>query len=309
MNIIFMGTPLFALPALKAILESKNHRISSVFSQRPKARGRGMKVTESPVHEFASKHDIPVYTPSTLRNEDADKLIKSIEADIIVVAAYGFIIPKNILEAKKYGCLNIHPSDLPKYRGAAPLQRTIINGESETAVCIMQMDEGLDTGDILAEEKFLLSKKITFAELHDNTSKLGAQMLMHVLDNIENIKAVKQSTTGVLYAHKLSKEESKIDWNETAFAIDCKIRGMNPWPGVYFTYQNKKIKIIEAEYIDIDHKYDPGIILDNSSFFEISCSKGILRIILLQPEGKRIMSAKDYLLGFNNKHKHSKILG
>ena len=307
MNVIFMGTPLFALPALKAILESKNHRLAAVFSQKPKAKGRGMKVAKSPVHEVANNYDIPVYNPSTLRNEDTGKLIKSIEADVIVVTAYGFIIPKNILEAKKYGCLNIHPSDLPKYRGAAPLQRTIINGESKTAVCIMQMDEGLDTGDILVEEKFSISNKITFLELHDKTAQLGAQMLMNVLDNIDRIKPFKQSKVGVLYAHKLSKEESKIDWNETAFAIDCKVRGMNPWPGVYFEHQNKKIKIIEAECIDSDHKYDPGLLLldNNNSFFEIACGKDLLRIIKLQPEGKRIMTAQEYLLGFNNKNKNT----
>ena len=192
MNVIFMGTPLFAVPALKAILESKIHKVVAVFSQGPKAKGRGMKIAESPVHELAISYNIPVYTPSTLRNEDANKLIKSIEADIIVVTAYGFIIPKNILEAKKHGCLNIHPSDLPKYRGAAPLQRTIINGESETAVCIMQMDEGLDTGDIILEQKFHISDKITFTELHDKTSQMGAQMLVQVLDNIDKIKPFKR---------------------------------------------------------------------------------------------------------------------
>ncbi|MFK7967631.1 MAG: methionyl-tRNA formyltransferase [Rickettsiaceae bacterium] len=301
MNVIFMGTPLFAVPTLKAIYDSKSHKVVAVFSQKPKAKGRGMKITESPIHEIANNYNIPVYTPSILRNEDADKLIKSIEADIIVVVAYGFIIPKNILQAKKYGCLNIHPSDLPKYRGAAPLQRAIINGESKTAVCIMQMDEGLDTGDILAEEKFSISNKITFTELHDKASQVGAQMLIQTLDNIDKIKPFKQSEEGVLYAHKLSKEESKIDWNESAFVIDCKIRGMNPWPGVYFEYQSKKIKIMEAEYINSDHKYDPGSLLDNKTFFEVACGKGILRILKLQPEGKRIMNAQDYLLGFNSK--------
>ena len=300
-----MGTPLFAVPALKAILESKIHKVVAVFSQGPKAKGRGMKIAESPVHELAISYNIPVYTPSTLRNEDANKLIKSIEADIIVVTAYGFIIPKNILEAKKHGCLNIHPSDLPKYRGAAPLQRTIINGESETAVCIMQMDEGLDTGDIILEQKFHISDKITFTELHDKTSQMGAQMLVQVLDNIDKIKPFKQSEAGMLYAHKLSKEESKLDWNESAFLIDCKIRGMNPWPGVYFEYQDKKIKIVEAEYVNIDHKYEPGGLLDNN-IFEVACGKGILRIMKLQPEGKRIMSAKDYRLGLNSKGKNIK---
>ncbi len=305
MNIIFMGTPEFATSPLKALLESKIHKVVAVFSQRPKPKGRGMKIAESPVHQLASSYHIPVYTPSTLRNEEADRLVKSIEADIIIVTAYGFIIPKNILEAKKYGCLNIHPSDLPKYRGAAPLQRTIINGETETAVCIMQMDEGLDTGDIILEQKFPISDKITFTELHNKTSNLGAEMLIKALDNIDKIKALKQSEEGILYAHKLSKEESKINWSEPAFVIDCKIRGMNPWPGVYFEHKGKKIKIIQAEYFNVDHEYDPGLLLNNDiNSFEVACGKGILRILNLQPEGKKIMNAKDYLLGISNKDKN-----
>jgi methionyl-tRNA formyltransferase len=298
MNIIFMGTPEFAIPALQALIDSTKHKVVAVFSQRPKAKGRGLQVAESPVHILANNHHIPVYTPSTLRNEEADKLIKSIDADIIIVTAYGFIIPKNILEAKKYGCLNIHPSRLPKYRGAAPLQRTIIDGERETAVCIMQMDEGLDTGDILLEKDFSISDKITLGQLHDQCAKIGGEMLLEVLDNIDNIKPKKQSEEGVIYAHKLSREESKINWHESAFAIDCKVRGMNPWPGVYFEHQEKKIKIIEAEYIDIQHKYEPGSILnENPKFLEIACGSGILRIFKLQPEGKKTMDAKDWQRG------------
>lgn len=297
MNIIFMGTPEFATPALRALINSK-HKVVAVFSQKPKARGRGMQIMPSPVHQLANEHNIKVYTPETLRNEEAEQLISSIDADIVVVTAYGFIIPKNILESKKYGCLNIHPSKLPKYRGAAPLQRTIIDGERETAVCIMKMDVGLDTGDILMEKDFLISDKITFKELHDECAQMGADLLLQVLENIDNIKPRKQSEEGIVYAHKLSKEESKIDWQESAFVIDCKVRGMNPWPGVYFEHQGKKVKIIESEYLDIQHEYEPGSILnDNPKFFEIACGKGILRISKVQPEGKQIMDAKDWQRG------------
>lgn len=297
MNIIFMGTPEFATSALSTLINSK-HKVVAVFSQRPKAKGRGMYITQSPVHRLASEHNIQVYTPVTLRNEEADQLISSIDADIIVVTAYGFIIPKNILESKKYGCLNIHPSKLPKYRGAAPLQRTIIDGNDSTAVCIMKMDEGLDTGDIMMKKEFPISDKITFKELHDECAQIGADLLLQVLDNIDNIKPRKQSEEGVVYAHKLSKEESKINWHESSFAIDCKVRGMNPWPGVYFEYQGKKIKIIEAEYLNIEHKYDPGLILNNGSkFFEIACGQGVLRIFRLQSEGKKAMDARDWQRG------------
>lgn len=293
-----MGTPDFAVPALKKLLESETHKVMAVFSQRPKAQGRGMKVLESAVHIVANNYNVPVYTPVTLRNQEALDLINSIEADVIIVAAYGFIIPKAILSAKKYGCLNIHPSKLPKYRGAAPLQRTIINGEQETAVCIMQMDEGLDTGDILLSEDLPVSNKTTFVELHNKCAELGANLLLQVLDNINNLKPIKQSEEGVIYAHKLSKEESKINWNESAFAINCKVRGMNPWPGVYFEHNGKKIKIIEAEDIETNTDQEPGTLLNlKSDEFEMACGAGILRILKLQPEGKKVMYASDYKRG------------
>ncbi len=301
MNVIFMGTPEFAVPALLALIDSKKHIISAVFTQSPKAKNRGMKIVKSPVHELAEKNNIDVYTPKTLKNNEIDDLIQSIEADIIVVVAYGFIIPKNILSAKKYGCLNIHPSKLPKYRGAAPLQRTIINGEKESAVCVMQMDAGLDTGNILLQNTFPISDKITLAELHNYCAKMGGEMLIEVLDNINNIKPRKQSQENITYAYKLSKDESKINWHESAFAIDCKVRGMNPWPGVYFEYENKKIKLIKTSYINEKHIYEPGAILkQNSDYLEIATLDGILQISSLKPEGKNTMNAKDWYRGLRH---------
>jgi methionyl-tRNA formyltransferase len=297
MNIIFMGTPDFAVPSLQELIVSKNHNVVAVFTQRPKAKGRGMKLSSSPVHDLAASHNIQVYTPTTLRNEQAIELINSIEADIIVVVAYGFIIPKNILEAKKYGCLNVHPSKLPKYRGAAPLQRTIINGETETAVCIMQMDEGLDTGDIILQKDLKLDSRITLPELHDECAKIGGKLLVEVLDNITKLPRIKQSENGASYAHKLTKEEGKIDWNEDAFIIDCKIRGMNPWPGTYFEYEGKTIKVISAECTEKEHKSRPGTVLSNNC--EVACGKGTLLIELLKPEGKGQMPAADYLRGIS----------
>lgn len=293
-----MGTPDFAVPSLKNLISSKEHNVVAVFSQRPKSKGRGMKISKSPVHELADLYKIPVYTPSTLRKNESFELIDSIPADIIVVVAYGFIIPKNILESKKYGCLNIHPSKLPKYRGAAPLQRTIIEGEKETAVCIMQMDEGLDTGDIILQENFALSPRITLQELHDKCAQIGSKLLLKTLNNIETLPRIKQSDAGVTYAHKLTKEESLINWNDFAFKIDCMVRGMNPWPGVFFEFKNKKIKILETEYSNIDHSFKIGQILNKS--FDIACAKGILHIKSVKPEGKPQMSAKAYLNGNNN---------
>lgn len=300
MNIIFMGTPDFAVPALQNLIDSKTHNVVAVFTATPKAKGRGLKLVNSPVHSLALNNNIPVYTPTTLKNEAALELINSINADIITVVAYGFIIPQNILDAKKYGCLNIHPSKLPKYRGAAPLQRTIINGETETAVCIMQMDAGLDTGDVLLEKNLNLNPRITLQELHDQCAQIGGEMLIKTLDNIETLPRKKQADSGLSYAHKLSKEEGLVDWNESAFTIDCKIRGMNPWPGVYFKYDQKIIKILFADYTNKEHNSLPGELLGN--IFEVACGKGTLIVKSLKPSGKPEMLATDYLKG----HHHGK---
>ena len=293
-----MGTPEFAVPALRHLISSSDHKIKAVFTRAPKAQGRGMKLTNSPIHDLALSHNIDVYTLKTLRNEEAFKLIDSIRADIIIVVAYGFIIPKNILTAKKYGCLNIHPSKLPKYRGAAPLQRTIINGETETSVCIMQMDEGIDTGDIILQKDLILNSKITFPELHDQCAQIGGTLLLEVLENIENLPRIKQSERGVSYADKLTKEEAKVDWHDSASNIDCKIRGMNPWPGAYFIHDSKTIKILEATWTNNEHKSNPGEILNSD--FEVACGSGTLIIKYLKPEGKPKMLATDYLRGLSS---------
>lgn len=301
MNIIFMGTPDFSVPAFQELINSTEHNIVALFTQAPKAKGRGMKLTNSPVHNLAIENGISVYVPKTLRNEEALELIKSINADIIIVVAYGFIIPKNILNAKKYGCLNIHPSKLPKYRGAAPLQRTIINGEKESAVCIMQMDSGLDTGDIILQENFKLSPHITLLELHDQCANIGAKLLIKTLDNIDNLPRIKQFEVGLSYAHKLYKEEGRVNWKESSFVIDCKIRGMNPWPGVYFEHAGKIIKILSSEYTENNYKLLPGELSNN---FEVTCGKGTLIIKYLKPAGKSKMLATDYFRGLlisNNK--------
>lgn len=261
-----MGTPEFAVPALNALFLSDKHKIKAVFTASPKPKGRGMNVTPSPVGKFAEEKGLEVFTPKTLKSKEIHQQIDQIKADIIVVVAYGFIIPKPILDSKRYGCLNIHPSLLPKYRGAAPLQRTIMNGEKETAVCIMQMDEGLDTGDILMSKRFDLEPDITLSGLHDKSAKLGAESLLEVLDNIDSLERIKQDslikdgkciidnsilTDDVAYAKKLTKEEAEISWSDPSYVIDRKIRGTNPWPGAYFNINNMryfKNKSGEQEY-------------------------------------------------------------
>lgn len=295
MKIIFMGTPEFSLPALMAIMNSHNYRVVSVFTQESKPKGRGMKAAGSPVFDFAVENNIPIHTPKTLKGLEAMDLIDSIDADIIVVVAYGLIVPANILNSKKWGCLNIHPSKLPKYRGAAPLQRTIINGEKESAVCIMQMDKGLDTGDIILQKDFSLNNRVTFKELHDKCANIGAELLIEVLDKIDKLPRIKQQKCSASYAHKLSKQEGRVNWKEDAFEIDCKIRGMNPWPGVYFYHNGKMIKILEAEYTKRKHKSEIGTIINKN--FEVACGRGTLIIKSLKPEGGGKMSAPSYLRG------------
>ena len=302
-----MGTPEFAAPTLLNLINDKNHNVSAVFTRAPKAQGRGMKLCNSVIHDLALKHNIEVHTPKSLRNQQAIDLIDSIEADIIVVVAYGFIIPSNILKAKKYGCLNIHPSKLPKYRGAAPLQRTIINGEKETAICVMQMDEGLDTGDIIMQENIDLKPNILLQELHDQCANIGADLLLKTLAEIDNLPRIKQEESGVTYADKLQKEEGRVNWHKSARAIDCMVRGMNPWPGVYFKHDDKVIKILQAESYNINHNNIPGEIINED--MDIACGSGILKIKYIKPEGKQKMLATDYLRGINRNDNDKIILG
>lgn len=295
-----MGTPDFATPALKSLIHS-HHEVVAVFTQAPKPKGRGLALTPSPVHELAAKHHITVYTPPTLKKEEYYQQVLNIDADIIIVVAYGFIIPGVILEAKKYGCLNIHPSKLPKFRGAAPLQRTIMSGDTETAVCIMQMDNGIDTGDILLREDFPIPSYISLQELHDLCAAKGAKLLLQTLDQVDTLPRIKQSNEGASYAHKLSKEEGKIDWSETAEVIERKIRAMNPWPCAYTNCQDLQVKILEAKAHDQEHDFAPGAILHTESM--IACGEGLLGVKLIQKPGKKAMSFAEFLRGMPNLEK------
>ncbi len=279
-----MGTPGFAVPALLKV--AAVHEVVAVYTAPPKPAGRGKELRKSAVHEAAERLGLKVLTPASLKAEALP------EADIAVVAAYGILLPEHILNAPKFGCVNIHPSLLPRWRGAAPLQRTIMAGDEETAVCIMKMDKGLDTGDVLAVERLAVGGW-TAGELHDKCAELGAEMVLQVVGNIENLTPQKQSEAGVTYAKKITREDEKIDWTVSAVKVENKIRGLNPFPGAYFEYKGEKIKVLAAEVVDGGGK--AGVALDDT--LTIACGKGALRITQLQKSGKRVMTAKEFLNG------------
>ncbi len=295
MKIIFMGTSEFAVPILEKIITSAN-KVVAVFTAIPKPQGRGLLLTKTPVHKIAEKNNIVVHTPITLKSNEVYSIIDNIEADVIIVAAYGFLIPKTILESKKYKCINVHPSLLPRFRGAAPLQHTILAGDTSTGITIMQMDEGLDTGPILLQEQFSIENTIILPDLQNICACLGAQLLLQVLSNIDNITTKQQNSESTCYAHKLTKKDSFLNWEKTAFELNCQIRALNPWPGTFFIHNQKNIKIFKSTYDNIQHSYTPGTILTNP--LAIACKQGLLFPTLLQCPGKRIMNAIEFLNGY-----------
>jgi methionyl-tRNA formyltransferase len=294
MKIIFMGTPEFSVPTLKAL--AKEHQVVAVYTQAPKPAGRGQMETLSPVHNLANQLNIPVFTPKTLRKVEAQEEFASIDADVAVVVAYGLILPKEVLTAYKFGCINIHPSLLPFYRGAAPMQRTILAGEKETAMCIMQMDEGVDTGDVLLMEKVPLKPEATYLELSSHMAELGAELLLKVLADIDNIKPVKQVGDGS-YASKIQKEEGELNWHEDCDVLIRKVRGLNPWPGTYFYNNGEKIKVLGAEVYNEAHQHKPGTIVNEKELI-IACGKGMFRPTIIQRPGKKAMPVSEVLKGY-----------
>ncbi|NDF12896.1 MAG: methionyl-tRNA formyltransferase [Proteobacteria bacterium] len=295
MKIIFMGTPAFAVPALEALIEA-GHEICAVYSQPPRPAGRDQQLQKSAVHLVAEKNNIPVYTPTSLKGAEEQQSFRQFEADYAVVAAYGLLLPKAILEGTKKGCLNIHPSLLPRWRGAAPIQRTIMAGDHETACCIMQMDEGLDTGNILACENMLLSTDITAGELHDMMAKKGADLLIKTLNT--NPFGIEQAVEGVTYAKKITKEETRIDWSDDAEVIRNKIRGLAPAPGAWFEYNGERIKIFSAAIVNISGT--PGTLIDPTTF-TFACGKDALKPLLVQRAGKNVVPVEEFLRGMKGK--------
>lgn len=299
-NIMFMGTPEISATCLSKLIED-GHGISAVVTREDKPRGRGNIMTPTPVKILAEQHGIPVYTPKTLRDEAFADLLKKHDPEIIVVVAYGKILPLNVIEYPKYGCINLHVSLLPKYRGAAPMQRAIMEGESETGVTVMHMAEGLDTGDIISVSKFPILPEDDFEAIHDRSASVGGSLLSETIDKIASGEAerIPQDDSLASYAKKVEKEDCKVDFTLSAKKLDCIIRGVTPIPGAFAYHNGKMLKINKAR--PIDGKGTPGKVIDLSDkgegYVTIACGEGALRITVLIPEGKGKMTAGDFVRG------------
>ena len=297
MKIIFAGTPEFAAVALKALIEA-GHEIVLTLTQPDRPSGRGMKLTPSPVKVMAEQHGIPVWQPERLRTPEQQAPVAAAQADVMVVVAYGLILPQAVLDLPKLGCLNIHASLLPRWRGAAPIQRAILAGDAETGVTIMQMDAGLDTGDMLSVHAIPIAPDDNAASLHDKLADQGAQAIVAALTDLPALQArrQKQSETGISYAEKLKKEEAAIDWNLPAAQLDRMIRAFNPFPSAQTTLQGAALKLWRASVTD--NGGAPGEILSaDKTGIVVACGDGALRITELQEAGGKRMDAAAFLAG------------
>ncbi|MGF7395992.1 methionyl-tRNA formyltransferase [Thermoanaerobacterium thermosaccharolyticum] len=299
MNIVFMGTPEFAVPSLEKLIES-GHNVMLVITQPDKPRGRGKKISYSPVKECAIKNNIDVFQPQKLKNnkEVFDKLRK-LNPDLIVVAAYGKILPEEILQIPRYGCINVHASLLPKYRGAAPINWAVINGEKETGITIMYMEKGLDTGDILLQKSIPILEEDNSETVHDKLAVLGGNALIDAINKMVDgaLKPVKQDDSKATYAPILEKSIGLIDWQKSAVEIKNLVRGLRPWPVAYTYYKGNMLKIWAAEVYSYEGKEKPGTVITTGSALIVKCGKDALKILEIQSEGKRRMTVEEFLRG------------
>jgi methionyl-tRNA formyltransferase len=283
LRLAFMGTPAFAVPALEALLASR-HRVVAVYTQPPRPSGRGNRITPSPVHELAVARDIEVRHPVSLKPQEEKDAFAELDLDIAVVAAYGLILPKAVLAAPRHGCLNIHGSLLPRWRGAAPIQRAVLEGDTETGITIMQMEAGLDTGPMLARESVPIGPETTAATLFDELAALGARMIVPAVEGVVagTLAPMVQPEEGVTYAAKLSREDGRLDWNRPAEELHRRIRALAPWPGTWFEQGGEVVKVSGAEIVSVQGA--PGTLLDNA--MTIACGEGALRLLSLQRPGR-----------------------
>lgn len=300
MRIVFMGTPEFAVPSLKALLED-GHDICGVFTQPDKPKNRGMKLQPSPVKEFALTHDLPVFQPVKMRDGEAFSLLKTLAPELIVVAAYGKILPVDILELPPKGCINIHSSLLPKYRGSAPINWAILNGEAETGVSVQYMAEGVDTGDVIASRATPISLNENAQQLYERLAQIGSELIVPVVHDIEQgtVSAVPQDHASASHAPMLSRELSPIDWQRSARQIHDQVRGLYPWPAAVAEIDGIRCKIIRTMLTSETSEKAPGCFVQaDKKGLKVACGSGeVLEILELQPDGKKAMAASAFLLG------------
>ena len=299
MKLAFLGTSEFAVPALSALVDA-GHDVIAVYTRAPKPAGRGQQERRTPVHDLALALGLPVRTPKSLRSEEEAQAFKALDLDAAVVVAYGHILPKSFLDAPVLGCINIHGSLLPRWRGAAPIHRAILAGDAETGVTTMRMDEGLDTGPMLLAERTPISAADTAESVHDRLAELGARLIVSTLDGLvaRTLEAVPQSEDGVTYAHKLGKEEGALDWRRPAAELERKVRAFHPWPGTWFEVAKaERIKVLAAGLALAGGA--PGTVsVGRDGFPVVACAIGGLRLLKLQRAGKSAQSADAFLRGF-----------
>lgn len=293
MRVVFMGTPAFSVPVLQALVDA-GHQIVAVYCQPPRPAGRGKKDRPSPVQTYAEQLGLDVRYPVSLRKAEAQTEFADLQADVAVVVAYGLILPQAVLDAPKHGCLNIHASLLPRWRGAAPIHRAIMAGDVETGVCIMQMDAGLDTGPVLLSETTAIGPKETTGTLHDRLSALGAGLVVSALMQLLELIPQLQPNEGATYAAKIDKAEARVDWTQPAIMIDRQIRGLSPFPGAWCEVSGERIKLLGSQVVDGSGA--PGQILDG---FVIACGDGAVEVTRAQRSGKKPMRAVDVLKGLS----------
>ncbi len=299
LRVVFMGSPDFSIPTLQAVLDA-GHEVVCVYAQPPRPAGRGQKERRCPVHEFAASRGLTVRTPETLKDEAEKAAFTGLNADLAVVVAYGLILPEEILSDPRLGCINVHASLLPRWRGAAPIQRAIQAGDTETGVCIMQMNKGLDTGAVYLRRPIAIDPETTGGVLHDVLSEIGGAACVEVIDGLSRgaLVAEAQSEEGVTYASKLKSSEARIDWSRPAEEIARTVKAFDPWPGTWFDHEGERIKVLSAsaELSDGAQGGEPGKILDERP--AVACGEGWLVLHRLQRAGRKAQGAEEFLRGF-----------